>query len=584
MNVKSLLSILLGTLGFISNSLAQDAIKQPNADIRHMLPASAALYITPRGQKYFEKNMQAMLETLGVDFRSGYFEPMTIAPKNTIDLKDIAKVASPADRAMLLEIKKFMESWLIGFTLNSHKPKIFIGESGYVASFKKLSLTVDQAMMDSLKKTDGAVVVIDLEIDKLNYGTEVLKIEDLGNPTFGAIQAHDVKLNLAQDSKPIRIRVPFYVNLNAAGILEFKTLGTSSNFSEAKLNFEYQKMDPLQIKLFVKGADGKDYEVNNAMLQPLIEGKLKENIPQFLPKVAGYLDTFVKEELPTWLNQKAYEFLLGKLEQVDYMEVPNAPPGSTPFVFGLRLERLQLKNKNLMIQLAGFVEDPKNPDSKPLVADNAVGAPHLSLKNAEDFDMAMFLNRSIVNRILQLASERGAFKQIDVSSEGSSGKDVLKLVGAPKVIAFANQPNFPVTSLAETYAKLRVRIEKETEGFQQSLALKNPFQIEFDLIVKLRPGPDGKLQIILWKIDENSIGDMSQYIKRFSGQVIKGVKESLVGFSNQWEADRQRGKELKLPGTLPLPPEIAGLKTKVQSLLLDPNGYLVLYLTYGGVK
>lgn len=584
LNVRAALqSALLLTLS-VSCGLTALAAETLSLSKRHLLNNAATVHITPRGQKYFSQNLQSVTDALGFDLRSGYFAEFEYESDKSYHIKDLAE--SPADQAMLMELKNFMESWLVGFSLNQIRPKVKIGESGYVASFKRFSLLTDQALMNKLQYKDGAVLVVEFEIDKLNVGLDSLSVEDLGNPQFGRIGAQGLKLDLAPQSESIRLRVPFYVNINAAGILEFKTLDVTTNIDKAQLSLSLQKFESLQIKAFVQDAQGKTYEVNNKLLQQLAEAKLRENIPVFLPKVTSYLANFVKVDLPKWLNQKAYEFLLGKLEQIDYMDVPNAPQGAQPFTFGLRLEQISLQSNTLKIQLAGFVEDSLNPDLKPLASDAARAAPSLNLIEPEKYDVAMTVNRSIVNRILQLSTERGVFKQIDISGKNSNKKEYLKIVGTPKVDAIPKSRSVVAKNSRETYIKLRVRIERTTSFFgdvKEWAALTSPYQVEVDVWTKLRPAQDGKLEVILWRIDETSLGDMTPYLKMVGLKTVtEGVKDTLRGMNKDWETDRAKGNELKLPGTLPLPPEIAGIKTQIHSMDMDANGHLILYLTYGG--
>ena len=68
-----------------------------------------------------------------------------------------------------------------------------------------------------------------------------------------------------------------------------------------------------------------------------------------------------------------------------------------------------------------------------------------------------------------------------------------------------------------------------------------------------------------------------------AGIVLNGIRDELVKRSSSW---LKKGEVLS--GSLPLPPEILGVQTELEQILMDPKGHLVLYLNYkignNGVK
>lgn len=540
---------------------ASDA--SPQIANKHLLPGAVQVQITSRGMKYFDTRLSEILGNLGVKLDEGYFPAMQYTFEKAINPNDYMD-QNPEAVKMYTQVRDMLTQWLVGFSMNDHRPTIEIGESGYLAQFSRFGLVTDEALMNQLGKRDGAVLAIELEVKKINIATKAVVAWDLNNEFLGKIGLEDVTLATGETDIPLKVRLPFYLRMNAAGVLEFEALEVANNINQIPMALQYKK---LLVPQFAVEVNGKKFYLNNSELDKL----LTKEAPAILEKVREALGDFATKQLPTMLNQKAKEFLGGSLEQVQDMAAPGQEVTDTrpPFKWGLQLQTINLKN-SLNISLNSYVEDNLNSRSTPVKSSASRGAPAFNLVPQSDFDIGLSVDRSLVNRVLQLAFERKNFEQIK-QSDGST----MKLMTAP-VIDYVKTPAGVAVSPQETFLKMKVAIENKPG----SMFLKDTIVVEIDIIAKLRQLSDKTgMQMLLHSIDLDSLYLDDKYIsmagKLFKGKVRDGVKKELAKISSGWA----KGEE-SLPGGLPLPPEILGIKLDIHRVAMDPNGHLVMYLNY----
>jgi len=61
-------------------------------------------------------------------------------------------------------------------------------------------------------------------------------------------------------------------------------------------------------------------------------------------------------------------------------------------------------------------------------------------------------------------------------------------------------------------------------------------------------------------------------------KVYDGIRDTLRQTSATWAKTQNN-----IPGSLPLPPEILGIKLDINRLIMDQTGHLVMYLTYAKI-
>lgn len=543
------------------------AVAAPDSNLAvidtHPLPNAVQVQVTQKGMKYFDSRLGDLLGNMGIKLDEGYFPAMTYKYDKDINVEDYKDV-NPEAVKMYTQVRDLLANWLVGFSLNNHRPVIEIGQSSFVAQFSRFGLVTDEGLMKQLGKQDGAVLAIELDIKQLKISTDSVIAWDVNNEFLGKFGFEDVTVAMDKASAPLKIRLPFYVRMNAYGMLEFSALEVSNNIATTPLVLKYSK---LLIPTFAVEINGKKFYMNNKEVDKLLTAQA----PTILQKVRENLGTFAKEKLPALLNEKAKEFLSGSIEQVQEM----APPGQEAtdrrpnFKWGIKLQSINLKN-SLNIALSSYIEDPLNAKSSPKATNASRGPVNLSMYPQDKFDLALTVDRSLINRVLQLSYERKNFEVIR-QSNGSS----FKLMAAP-TFDYVKTPAGVTTKANETFVKLRVSIENRPG----SMFLKDIIVIDFDIIAKIRQRSDKTgMQLMLYTIDTDSMYLDDSYMsfmgKLFKGKVRDGVKEELQKQSASWKTTEE-----SIPGSLPLPPEILGIKLDINQVVMDPNGHLVMLLDY----
>lgn len=563
---KILLPLLMTLQGL--QAVASD-VNPPIAN-KHLLSNSVQIQITPRGMKYFDSRLSDILGNLGVKLDEGYFPAMKYTFDKNINPDDYAG-SHPEAVKMYKQMRDLLTQWLVGFSMNDHRPTIEIGESGYIAQFSRFGLLTDEELMQSLGKRDGAILAIELEVKQLTIASSSVLAWDMNNDFLGKLGMENVTIQGGSEEMPLKIRLPFYIRMNAQGGLDFEALEVTNNINKTPLTIQYQK---LIIPTFAVEVNGKKFYLNNSEVDKLFQSQA----PAILEKVRENLGTFAHEQLPAMLNAKAKEFLTGSLEQIQDL----IPPGQEDydkrpsFKWGLKLQNINLK-KSLNIDLTAYVEDPLNAQSAPLKSHASRGAPTFGQLPQENFDIALSVDRTLVNRVLQLSFERRNFEKI-VQSDGS----FLKLMATPQ-IDFVKPPAGAVLKNDETFVKMRVSVENKPD----SAFLKSTIVIDFDIIAKLRQLPDKSgMQLVLQSIDTESMYLDDKYISwagaLFKERVRSGVRDELAKKDDGWKT-----KDETIPGRLPLPPSILGIQLDINRVMMDPNGHLVMYLNYaktGAIK
>lgn len=562
---KLLMPLLFSLQGL--NALAADS--NPQIVNKHLLPNAVQVQVTPRGMKYFDTRLSELLGNLGVKLDEGYFPAMKFTFDKPIRVEDYA-TTNPEAVAMYKQVRDMLTQWLVGFSMNDHLPTVEIGESGYIAQFSRFALVTDEALMNSIGKREGAVLAVELEVKQLTVSTNSVMVWDLNNEFLGKAGFEKVTLVAGNQQTPIKIRIPFYVRMNSVSGLDFEALEVSNNIDKTALTMKYEK---LIIPTFAVEINGKKFYLNNQEIDKLFNAQA----PKILELIRDNLGLLAKKQLPELLNQKAREFLGGSLEQVMDMAAPGkeATDRRPDFKWGIKLQNINLK-KSLNIDLTAFVEDPLNQQSIPLKTNNSRGAPAVNALPQENYDLALTIDRALINRILQLSYERKNFSQIK-QSDGT----IMKIMSAPTV-DYVKTPAGAALKPQEAYLKLRVSIENKPN----STWLKDTIVLDFDIIAKLRQLSDKSgMQLVLMNIDTDSLYLADKYFS-FLGSIVKGkvrdgVKDKLREIAAGWSK-----REEAIPGSLPLPPEVLGIKLDINRVVMDPNGHLVMYLDYAktGVK
>jgi hypothetical protein len=539
---------------------------------KHILPGSIGIQITPRGMKYFENNLSDLLGNLGIGLDEFYTPTIEWISDKSYNIEDLN--VPEETKAVLQTTKNMLTQWFVGFSLKQLKPAVRLGESGYVAHFKRMALTAEPELMKQLNKTSGAVLALEMEIQDLNIATSKIRVQDQNNQWLGEVGLDSTSLKIGGET-PIRVRMPFFIDLSPQGELIFEALKIEQNFTDVDLEFKYKKLIAPSIKIIV---NDKVMELNKAQL----EKEFNKNSPILLKESRKLLSQFATQQLPEFLNEKARQFLKGELEEAKEMDLIGAPKGHTDpnFVWGLILDKIYL-NKNLQINLDAYIEDEKNVNSSPSKA--RINPALVNEMNPLDYDIAMNVDQSLFNRILQLNFERGYFSKIEIDSKNPS--KTIKLLKQPTVIIPTAAEKGPADPVG-TYIKINTKIKTPpgtVSGFFPSLAVNDEPEIEFDAIIKLEKAQPSGVKMVFWSVPQDSIKFDEKYLTGF-GRLFRGtVIGKVKSFVAELEKDL-RQKKSELPGILPLPPELAGIRLDIAKMSAENGGQIVLYLKYAEHK
>lgn len=531
--------------------------------LRHNIPKAIRLEITPKGQVLFQQKLSSVLGNLAVSLDEGYFPSQTIHSDKDIDLDEVAKT-QPEAVAMYRQISTLLTQWLTGFSLNPSRPAIEVGDSGYIASFSKFGLVTDTKLMKQLGFQNGAILAVELEINELTLATNSIKAWDMNNEFLGNVSLEDVTIKAGTPENKIKVRLPFYVRMTSEGLLDFQVLDIEQNIDQTDISIAYKKLLTPQMGVIV---NGKTYYMNNKELEKYVENQ----VPVIIEKVREHIGDFAKKQLPDILNQKVKEKVSGKIEQIQSLDAPGAEANDTrpPLIMGITLSELNLQD-SLNIGLDAFIEDSVNPRSNVAPLMGSRGPVLMNALPKSSYDLALSIDRLLINRIMQLSFERRNFEKIS-QSDGTS----LKLT-TPPLFDYVQAPPGTIAKPDESFFKLNVSIETQPD----SMFLDKTIVVNIDIIAKMRPSKTAKgFEIVLYKIDTGSLKMDKAYLsfagKMVEGLVYKGIRDHMNKICAGWLI-----KEEVLSGTLPLPPEIMGIQTDLVKLTMEKNGFLVVYLNY----
>ncbi|MEK7357663.1 MAG: hypothetical protein AAB250_14525, partial [Bdellovibrionota bacterium] len=131
---------------------------------------------------------------------------------------------------------------------------------------------------------------------------------------------------------------------------------------------------------------------------------------------------------------------------------------------------------------------------------------------------------------------------------------------------------------------IKTSLASPAKGVLQKIMLKKEVKFTVDAIGKFVKVPGAKgLQIQLVDFDYSTLTIWPESLtglgKLFRGQVVKGVRAELKKAAAEWEK-----KPNLLQGEMPLPPELFGQKLSIQTMRMDKNGFIVMFLNFEGAQ
>ena len=539
---------------------------------KNTMENAVGIYLTPKGERYFAENLERVLDNTGFSIREAYFPQLLWRASEPIRLEHVA-AGNPELQETITQIRRLLGEWFRGLNIQDLQPEVTARGAGYRMKFSKLALVVDRQLQGILRRSGGVVLALEAEIQELEAGAEVIAIRDpQRNPFLGTLGAREPSLKMRQDSPPIKLRLPFYVNVAPNRGLQVESLPMFSTFTSAKLDLTYKELLAPRVTLQI---DDQRFEMNRETLVRNFE----QHKVQIVDQLKVMLDKIVKTSLPQTLNERLVQLVPGHLEQVSPLEPPGKDECSSDadLLWGLVLRRVSLTPDVLALELAAYVEDPTRRSPRPEASAMGRGSANLAGTDPTTYDLAMTVNRGLINRILQLSHARGYFNRIDVG-----GGEYVKLWKPPTVDldpAAGQQPR--------EYAQLRatIGVESEVSGFMESLATSGPVRVTFDIYGRIYPNPKGEkgLRVRADRIDINSVrvesSSLSWIGSMFSGSVLSAARQKV-----QAAATKLAQQPVEIPADIDLPPDFFGQRLKPKGLRVDRNGHLTMLLDFGSVS
>jgi len=533
---------------------------KPIVSSPNWITSGISVYFTPRGLKIFESRLEFFLQNLGISPKEAYFPFFTWESDKPLKLDQLN--LKPEQKKMVVELHKTLSHWLNGLPLLQFRPQVTVNELFYSAQFKKFALVVDETLLKALGKSEGAVLVLEIEAKKIEIQIESIRALDLDQRDLGELGFDKPSITLG----PFLIKIPIWVNVNqVSNKIEFEALPTISDFKSTPFEFKYKKLIYPEITVTI---GKRKITIDERQLNQSIQ----DQMPNLIKDLRVFIGKLVSEDLPRFLNAKAQGNLNQSFEELNILNPPGSPGlFVSPFYWGMK-PRVVKQNNGLWIIMNTFVEDPSLghiPLSNQL---RARSAPIGRDERISEYDFMLALDRAFINRILQLSYLRKYMNKV----ESEPGKH-LKLL---KPLVVDSQRSSKTTSGKSTFMRVAVYAQTPAGSVTgaRKMFLKDQFKMRFDIITELQAKEEGVV-IKLNSIDLKSVKldqeDLTWAGRLVADSVLEGVQNELLKTNIEWAK-----REVILPGSLPLPPEVFGLHSKIVSMNFEESGQLVLYLAY----
>jgi hypothetical protein len=524
------------------------------------ITSGISVYFTPRGLKLFDSNLELFLENLGISTEQAYFPLFNWAADKPLKIDELNLNQNQKKR--IAELHKNLSQWLTQLPLLQFRPEVTVNSLFYSAQFKRFALVADENLIKALGKSEGAVLVLEIEAKKIEINIESIRAFDLDQKDLGEVGVDGPSMVVG----PFLLKIPIWVNVNQENHkIEFEALPTVSDFKSTPFEFRYKKLIYPEVTLTI---GKRKITLNDQQL----EKQFQDQMPQLIEELRGFVERLASQDLPKFLNRKAQEHLNQSFEELNILNPPGSPgPFVTPFYWGMK-PRVVKQNNGLWIIMNTFVEDPSLGNIPLLNQLRARSAPHGKDEKISQYDFMLSIDRAFINRILQLSYLRKYMNEVELEP----GKSLKFL--KPLVVDSQRSSKAPFGK--STFMRVEVEAQTPTGSVTgaKKMFLKDQFKLKFDLITELQARDQGVV-IRLRSIDLSSVKidpkDLTWAGRLVSGTVLEGVQEELEKTNMKW-----RQSEVLLPGALPLPPEILGLHSRIVSMNFEDSGQLVLYLAY----
>jgi hypothetical protein len=571
------IAILFACSSFLTKGSIADSddvsVDRPNWDQKKYLLNSLRLYISPKGQTYFNDNLQDFLTRNGVILDRGIIDaPQVFNEKLPFSLAKLPNELAQYQKTVNQVIDLFKR--FVSYIPTGPRPpeSVIVQDPLFSGSVQKVQYRAGFSRLGVFLNPDGTLK-LEAKVHGLISEALGLRVVEKANPSLAVgiaspkVSFHlnprantsgeltldsllDVKINERGEAE-VNVQKP---NVNAEGLEPFLSL--SSPLKLPKLDFTLTDIDGT---VHSHSVSSQEIEVELLKLIP----SLGKNIYTAAIEQIGSL-------LPKELEKQLEALLDSAKDSVTTIEPPGGPspaPVADHFLWNVIPQKIAADRSNLRIDLKTISEDPKKgyPNLPYYIKPTSTPLSSAEYADIAKNDVTIELHQNFFNRLLHLSFMRGYFDEISVGDDPADSFRIL-------------EP--PVVKIAGAYGQNRVRlglyVEQDVSGFINHLFVRDPIRLRFDGWVRLVPSKKGGIQIIFESIDLESMVVDRDRIKAFPEKVKKSVRAELAAVN--------KGLALKpeiLAENITLPESLFGIPLKLKSFKSGRLGSIFIFVEYG---
>lgn len=451
-----------------------------------------------------------------------------------------------------MKAKDVLNRFFEGLDIDSHKLQLEVEDILFKAKWEEVALEIVPPSKTELKSNYSAVFRLRLQAKNISVSVSRIRGSDLMNEWIGDLGIDQFQLATQEQSTPLEIELNLGFYQKERGVFRIDVLTPKTNLDELLLGYTFSS--PLLLPSVEIQVNQRTIRLRNEEIEKL----LLEEQDNILGRVKTVLQEKMETDLPTQLGTMINEVLDQGFKEVNQMAPPGAPNPNVPkFVWALNLQEVKYNQGHLLLDLDARFDDTRYGKGNSLPKQHMAKAPAKLVNNKyPNADFVFSLNQGVLNRVIQLSSERGYFDSIALDS----GESI-------------NLTKIPYMSLAAGKGpKMGLEIEYTVTGFS-AVFVKNPIRISFDLNLAFPISKSGKVEMLIDSIDLDSVNVDSKYIRLFPSKVRAAVAEKLAEVNGDM-------KGFMLTDDVPIPDDLAGLSLRKTATDIDKNGHLMIYSEY----
>lgn len=558
------------------NSVAQD--EKPDTSLQHLLqrnedspkpPPSQPLIDDPRtihnavtirfsskGEQFLGSNLDPFLQQTYFYPNEGFFDHLKFEQPTPITIET---------KQALQMMKTTIQNWLFGVKIKDLKPEYRLSNFGYGLRVRKINLAADRESTRKFGKKNSVIFAIEFEADQLSVGADQIDSNDLENPWIGTLGFEGIEIKQQPKSQPLIIKSLAAVTIDDRYVPSIELLESHSNVDN--IDFALSVGDVISPKIALE-VNSKRFNVRQNYISQLFQ----DNRESIMKTVQKMLSDYIENQLPKSLSETFANQNFSEFAQSIFVKAAGAPPSSQAKEYILKMGAAEISAEpRLELRLAASIYDPLQPDSPVNFKRSSSEKPNFDLFSEDRYDIAVSMNKGLVNQLALMSYLRGYFQNIKTDNGYEFG-----LMAAPMVDVVKG-----ATGKEGSHLRLRARVFYHPNSLFQKLFVSQRVSAGADVIGYLRPAPAPKkgLQFVMESIDKNSLwfpdSNYENLGKIFATQVKDFIMKSIDKTNKEWGE-----KPKAYPQIIPLPPAFFGVDMNLVDVLTDPTGHLIMYLNF----